>query len=94
MTDFQKNNKCNSCFVTISNNIHVKYCRLDDRYNLIASANKLSSIIKMTKWHAHVVHMAKHMNMVGGPFLVGGPGPGLLRPPVNPALYHTNFVER
>jgi len=21
----------------------------------------------MTKWHAHVVHMAKHMNLVGGP---------------------------
>jgi len=21
----------------------------------------------MTKWHAHVVDMAKHMNMVGGP---------------------------
>jgi len=21
----------------------------------------------MTKWHAHVVHMAKHMNMVGDP---------------------------
>ena len=25
----------------------------------------------MIKWHAHVEHMAKHMNMVGGP----GPGP-------------------
>jgi len=24
--------------------------------------------LKMTKWHAHVAHMAKHMNMVGGPF--------------------------
>jgi len=21
----------------------------------------------MTKWHAHVVHMVKHMNMVGAP---------------------------
>jgi len=21
----------------------------------------------MTKWHAHVVHIAKHMDMVGGP---------------------------
>jgi len=30
----------------------------------------------MTKWHAHVAHMAKHMNMVGSP------GPTL-----NPALY-------
>jgi len=26
----------------------------------------------MTKWHAHVLHMAKHMNMVGAPF-GGGP---------------------
>ena len=34
----------------------------------------------MTKWHAHVVHMAKHTNMVGGPFLVGDPGPGFLWP--------------
>jgi len=25
--------------------------------NLIASTNKLSSLIKMTKWHARVVHM-------------------------------------
>jgi len=31
LTDFQENNKCNSCFVTISNDIQVKYCRLDDR---------------------------------------------------------------
>jgi len=23
----------------------------------------------MTKWHTHVVHMAKHMNMVGAPWL-------------------------
>jgi len=23
--------------------------------------------MKMTKWHAHVVHMAKHMNPGGGP---------------------------
>jgi len=29
----------------------------------------------MTKWHAHVVHMAKHMNMVEDP------GPGNLGPP-------------
>jgi len=54
--------------------------------NLIAPANKLSSLIKMNKWHAQVVHMAKHMNMVGGPFLVGGLGPGPLGPPLNPAL--------
>jgi len=26
----------------------------------------------MTKWHAHVAHMAKHINMVGAPF-GGGP---------------------
>jgi len=25
----------------------------------------------MTRWHAHVVHMAKYMNVVGHPF----PGP-------------------
>jgi len=53
---------------------------------LIASTNKLSSLIKMTRWHAHVAHMAKNMNMVGCPSLVGGPGPGLLGPPLNPAL--------
>jgi len=31
LTDFQENNKCYSCFITISNNNQVKYCRLDDR---------------------------------------------------------------
>ena len=36
-------------------------------YNLIASTDKLSSLIEMTKWHAHVVHMANHINVVGGP---------------------------
>jgi len=46
LTDFQENNKCNSCFVTISNDIQAKYCRLDDR---LASANKLFSLIKITK---------------------------------------------
>jgi len=35
--------------------------------NFRVSTKKLSSLIKMTKWHAHVAHMAKHMNMVGGP---------------------------
>ena len=30
----------------------------------------------MSKWHAHVAHMAKDMNMVGEP------GPGLLAPPL------------
>jgi len=33
----------------------------------------------MSKWHAHAVHMAKNMNMVGGP----GPGP---LAPLNPAM--------
>jgi len=45
----------------------------------------------MTKWHAHVVHMAKHTNMVGapvrwGPLLGGDPGPGPLGPSPKPAL--------
>jgi len=31
LTDFQENDKCNSCFVTISIDIQVKYCLLDDR---------------------------------------------------------------
>jgi len=31
----------------------------------------------MTKWHAHVVHVATRMNMVGGP-----------GPPLNPVLSH------
>jgi len=35
--------------------------------------------VKMSKWHAHAVHMAKNMNMVGGP----GPGP---LAPLNPAM--------
>jgi len=35
--------------------------------NFIASSNKLPSLIKMTKWHAQVVHMAEHMNMVADP---------------------------
>jgi len=34
----------------------------------------------MKKWHVHVTHMAKHMNMVEG-FFGGGPGP---RTPLNP----------
>jgi len=38
----------------------------------------------MTKWHAYVVHMAKYMNMVGGPF-GGSPGPRPLAP-LNPSL--------
>jgi len=46
LTDFQENYKCNSCFVTISNDTQVKYYRLDDR---LASTNKLSLLVKMTK---------------------------------------------
>ena len=37
-------------------------------------------LLKMTKWHTHVAHMAKHMDMLGALF-GGGPGPGLLSPP-------------
>jgi len=62
--------------------------------NLIVSTNKLSSVIKMTKWHAHVAHMAKHMNMVGDPCLVGCPGPGPLGPPLNPALEFGTVIEK
>jgi len=65
LTDFQETNKCDSHFVTASNNIQVKYCRLADRQS-IAFTHKLS-LLKMTKWHAHVTHMAKHMNTVVGP---------------------------
>jgi len=36
----------------------------------------------MTKWHAYVAHMAKHMKMVGGP----RPGP-LGLPPKSGAVY-------
>jgi len=34
----------------------------------------------MTTWHAHVVHMAKHMNTVGGAFWWGPLDPGPLPP--------------
>ena len=54
--------------------------------NFIASTNKLSSLIKMTKWQAHVVHMVKHMNMAGVPFWWGALIPGPFAPPLNPAL--------
>ena len=47
----------------------------------------------MTKWHAYVVHIAKHTNMVGGACLVGGPGPGRLGPPLNPALPLRSFAN-
>jgi len=41
----------------------------------------------MTKWHAHVAHMAKHMNMVEAPLWWGALGPGSLGPSLNPALH-------
>jgi len=47
----------------------------------------------MTKWHAHVVHMAKHMNMVGVPFWWGALGPGPLSSPLNPALVRQEIAE-
>jgi len=45
----------------------------------------------MNKWHAHVAHMAKHTNMVGGPLWWGGLDPG---PPLNPALPRYAFFSR
>jgi len=44
----------------------------------------------MTKWHAHVAHMAKHMNMVGGPLWWGARAPF---PPLNPALDSHAFLN-
>jgi len=35
----------------------------------------------MTKWNAHVVHKAKHMNMVDAPVWWGALGLGPLGPP-------------
>jgi len=55
--------------------------------NLIAFTKKLSALIKMNKLHAQVVHIAKYMNMVGGPFLVWGPRPRRLGPPTSGADY-------
>jgi len=57
LINFQETDKCNSCFVIISNNIQVILPII------IASTNKLYSL-KLTKWHAHVAHKAKHVNMV------------------------------
>ena len=48
----------------------------------------------MTKWHAYVAHMAKHMNMVGGPLWWGALGPDPF-PPLNPALeFHSCVFYR
>jgi len=41
----------------------------------------------MTKWHTQVVHMAKHMNTVGSPSLVGAPGPAPNPPNIRCCLY-------
>jgi len=40
----------------------------------------------MTKWHAHVAHMAKHTNMVGAL------GPGPLPPPKSDAGKDTDRI--
>jgi len=54
---------------------------------IINSVYKLFSL-KMTKWHAHVAHMAKHMNMVGAFF-----GGSLVPPrPRNPALHNRGLM--
>ena len=82
--DFRETNKCDSCFVTISNILQVKYCCVGRP--IIASTNKLSSL-KMTKWHPHVAHMAKHMNMVGGPVWWVGRAPW---PPKSGAVWSDN----
>jgi len=46
----------------------------------------------MTKWHARRTcrHTAKHMNLVGVPSLVGGPGP--LGPLKSGAEYTKTFI--
>jgi len=41
----------------------------------------------MSKWHAQVAYMAKHMSVVGGPLWWGTLGQGPLAPTINPALY-------
>jgi len=50
-------------------------------YTIIDSVYNQTFFAKITKWHPYIAHMAKHMNMVEGPCLVGGPGPGPLEPP-------------
>jgi len=37
----------------------------DNEYS--AYSTIILALLKITKWHGHVAHMAKHMNMVGGP---------------------------
>jgi len=48
----------------------VKYYCLADRY-IIKIVYKQTFITKVTKWHTQIAHMAKHMNMVGGPGPIG-----------------------
>jgi len=65
VTDFQGTSECNSCFVTIQFSREILPSgRLIPTG--IYSTKKLPSL-KMTKWHAHVAHMAKHMDIVWGP---------------------------
>jgi len=45
----------------------------------------------MTKFHAHVAHMAKHMNMVGGLLWWGALVPGPF-PPLNSALPPLKYI--
>jgi len=82
LTDFKETYKCKSCIFTI--HYYLREILPSDRPITISthSTNKLSSL-KMTKWHAHVAHMPKHMNMVG-PIWRGAMDP--LGPPLNPAL--------
>jgi len=102
LTDFQENNECNSCFVTISfsaiNSVPPNKFIYQIIYkwnnavwttdDLIVSANKVSLLIKMSKWHAHVIHMAKHVNMVLDPVLELHMFIGLL------SIYTCSWVER
>jgi len=47
----------------------------------------------MTKWHAQVAHMAKHMNMVGGPLCWGSLGPpksGAVATPLQLSMWWNN----
>ena len=59
--------------------------------NFIASTKKLSSLTKIIKWHAHVVHIFKHMKMMGGAFLLGRPRPA---PPKSGAVLLIHLFRR
>jgi len=47
----------------------------------------------MTKRHAHVAHMAEHMNIVGGPLWWGVMGPGPLGPPKSGAWLYSPAAD-